>query len=129
MLRVSIPEATTDGLAGPSVWRQLTARLRARQWMAACQFAHRGSSCHAEGFPLPGGWIMTTNTVRLHRVIRATAERVYRAFRLPRRRRHGQVAAAQWLHRQGSASGRQGGRQLSDVVHELHHRQQPRLRR
>ena len=39
------------------------------------------------------------STIRLHRVLLGTPERVYP--RLPRSRCHGQVAAAVWLHRQG----------------------------
>ena len=42
---------------------------------------------------------MPTNTVKLHRVLRATPERVYRAFLDAGR--DGQVAAAARLHRQG----------------------------
>ena len=48
------------------------------------------ASIGEQGSPLPGAWhpkctekrelIMSTNTIRLHRVLRATPERVYRAF-------------------------------------------------
>ena len=61
---------------------------------------------------------MSTNAVRLHRVLRATPESVYRAFLDP-------DAMAKWLppqrlHRQGPPPGCPGRRQLQDVVHELH---------
>ena len=48
---------------------------------------------------------------------------------IPRRRRHGQMAAAERLHRQGPPPGGQGWRDLQDVVHELHVGQQPLVRR
>jgi uncharacterized protein YndB with AHSA1/START domain len=53
-----------------------------------------------QGLPMPGAWaskciergklIMSTNTIRLHRVLRAAPERVYRAFLDP-------DAMAKWL--------------------------------
>ena len=69
----------------------------------------------------------STNTVRLHRVLRAPPERVYQ--RLPRPRRDGEVAAAARLHRQGPPDGRPRRRRLPDVVHQLRHRQEPFVRR
>ena len=71
--------------------------------------------------------IMSTGTVRFHRVLDRAARA--RLPRLPRRRRHGQVAAAERLHRPGPPDGRQGRRQLPHVVHEFLLRQEPRLRR
>ena len=70
---------------------------------------------------------MSTNTIRLHRVLRATPERVYRAFL-------DADAMAKWLPPNGFTGkvhqlGRQGRRHLQDVVHEFHHRPQPLLRR
>ena len=67
------------------------------------------------------------NTVRFHRVLRATPERVYRAFLDP-------DAMAKWLPPNGFTGkvhhlDAQGRRHLQDVVHELHHRQEPLLRR
>ena len=68
-----------------------------------------------------------SNTVRLHRVLRATPERVYRAFLDP-------DAMAKWLPPNGftgkvhhlDATRR---RHVQDVVHQLQHRQQPFVRR
>ena len=66
---------------------------------------------------------MSTNTVRLHRVLRATPERIYRAFL-------DADAMAKWLPPNGF-TGRvhhldaKSRWRLQDVVHELHHRPQP----
>ena len=70
---------------------------------------------------------MSTNTVRLHRVLRAPPERVYRAFL-------DADAMAKWLPPNGF-TGKvhhlepEVGGTLQDVVHELHHRAWPLLRR
>jgi uncharacterized protein YndB with AHSA1/START domain len=62
---------------------------------------------------------MSTNIIRLHRVLRATPERIYRAFL-------DADAMAKWLppnriDRQGPPLGCQGRRNPQDVVHECHH--------
>ena len=63
---------------------------------------------------------MGTNTIRLHRVLRATPERVYRAFL-------DADAMAKWLPPNGFTGkvhhldAKVGGT-LQDVVHEFHHR-------
>src|SRR5262245_55381525 len=69
----------------------------------------------------------STNTIRLHRVLRAPAERVYRAFLDP-------DAMAKWLPSHGFTGkgpriGRTRRRRLPDVVHELRHRYAPFFRR
>ena len=70
---------------------------------------------------------MATGTVRLHRVLRAPPERVYRAFLDP-------DAMAKWLPPNGftgkvhQLDARVGGT-LPDVVHELQHGAQPCVRR
>ena len=67
-----------------------------------------------------------TNTVRLHRVLRASTERVYRAFLDP-------DAMVKWLPPHGFTGtvqhmdARVGG--LPDVIHELRYGQQPFFRR
>src|SRR5262245_8748759 len=69
----------------------------------------------------------SANTIRLHRVLRAPAERVYRAFLDPDG--DGQVASSARLHRQGPRNGRTRRGRLPDVVHELRHRYEPFFRR
>ena len=69
----------------------------------------------------------STNTVRLHRVLRAPAERSYRAFLDP-------DAMAKWLPPHGFTGkvhrdGRTRRRRPSNVVHELRHRHEPFVRR
>jgi uncharacterized protein YndB with AHSA1/START domain len=67
----------------------------------------------------------TTNTIRLHRVLRATPEKIYRAFL-------DVDAMAKWLPPNGFTGkvhyldAKVGGQ---DVVHQFHHRQEPLLRR
>jgi hypothetical protein len=48
---------------------------------------------------------------------------------VPRSRRDGQVAASERLYVQGGSLGCQGGRHVQDVVHELHDRRGPLVRR
>ena len=67
------------------------------------------------------------STIRLHRVLRAAPERVYRAFLDPE-------AMVKWFPPNGFTGkvhhlGRSRRRLLQDVVHELHHGQEPFLRR
>src|SRR4029077_4273636 len=69
-----------------------------------------------------GEEIMSTNTIRLQRVLRAAPDKIYRAFLDP-------DAMAKWLHRQGSSYGRQSWRYLQNVVHKFQHGQKPFLRR
>ena len=69
----------------------------------------------------------TTNTVRLHRVLAAKPDKVYRAFLEP-------DAMARWLPPNGFTGkvhqhGCEGRRPLQDVVHQLQHRPEPLLRR
>ena len=68
-----------------------------------------------------------TGTVRLHRVLRAPPERVYRAFLDP-------DALVKWLPPHGftgrvRAHGRTRRRRLPDVVHEFRHGHEPFVRR
>ncbi len=70
---------------------------------------------------------MGTITIRLHRVLAAPPERVYRAFL-------DAEATAKWLPPHGFTArvhqmDPKVGGQLPDLVHELHQRPQPRLRR
>jgi len=67
------------------------------------------------------------NTVRFHRVLRATPEKVYRAFLDADAMV--QMASAERIHGQDPPRGRQGRRHLQDVVHEFHNRPQSLLRR
>ena len=73
------------------------------------------------------GIVMATNTIRLHRVLRATPEEGLSGF--PGRRRDGEMASAERIHRQGPPDGRKGGRDVQDVVHEFHDRPKPLVRR
>jgi uncharacterized protein YndB with AHSA1/START domain len=50
------------------------------------------------------------NTIRLHRVLHAAPEKVYRAFLDPDAK--AKVAAAEWLYRQGARDRRESWRQL-----------------
>src|SRR4051812_47763455 len=56
-----------------------------------------------------------------HRTAPSRSSRTTRARlpRISRRRRHGEVAAAARLHRQGASPRREGWRYLPDVLHEL----------
>ena len=61
---------------------------------------------------------MQNNTIRLHRVLRATPEKIYKAFLDP-------DAMAKWLPPNGFTAkvhqdGRQSWRHLQNVVHEFH---------
>jgi uncharacterized protein YndB with AHSA1/START domain len=61
---------------------------------------------------------MSTHTIRLHRVLRTSPERVYRAFLEP-------DAMAKWLPPNGftgkvPSHGRQGRRHVQDVLHQFH---------
>src|SRR5205814_1579261 len=72
----------------------LVARGTCPSWhcrRAACRFRRSSIVVQSEGLPLLAKTIiMPTNTVRLHRVLRATPERIYRAFLNP-------DAMAKWL--------------------------------
>ena len=64
----------------------------------------------------------------------STSSSVARAARahlqgLSRRRWHGQVAAAVWLHLQGASPGGACRRHVQDDVHQFRQRQRPQLRR
>ena len=70
---------------------------------------------------------MADRTVRLHRVLKAKSERIYRAFLDPE-------AVVKWLpphgfHVQGGPVGRASRGEVPDVVQELHDRQQSFVRR
>jgi len=69
---------------------------------------------------------MSPHTIRLHRVLRATTERVYRAFL-------DGDAMAKWLPPNGFTGkvhhlDAKVGRHLQNVVHELQHGQESLLR-
>src|ERR1700719_728282 len=44
-------------------------------------------------------------------------------------RRDGEMASAEWIHRQGTSDGCEDGRHLQNVVHEFNHRKEPFFRR
>src|SRR5215831_5528550 len=52
---------------------------------------------------------------RFPRAARASVQSIFG------RRRDGQMAATEWLHRQGPSSGRESRRHIQNVVHEFHH--------
>ena len=69
----------------------------------------------------------TANTIRLHRVLQAIPEKIYRAFLDADAK--AKLASTERIHRQGSPPGRESRRHLQDVVHQFHHWQKPLLRR
>jgi uncharacterized protein YndB with AHSA1/START domain len=62
----------------------------------------------------------STNMVRLHRVLAANPDKVYRAFTTGGC--YGALAAAQRLHMHSAPDGLQSGRHLQNVIHKFRHR-------
>lgn len=63
--------------------------------------------------------VQATNTIRLHRVLCTSPERVYRAFLNPEAM--AKWLPTEWIHRERPPDGRQGWRHLPDVIHEFRH--------